>query len=419
MPETSTSDTGGNAPDSRIDRLEQELDVVRAQRDAARRQVRALESSTAYRIGGKAAWLPRKLRGLRRRLTSRGEGAPVSGSQRGPQVAGESVSGQPTPFRAVPGTVSTVRVAEPDVSVVVPVHNSEAWLDDCLSSVLAQTGVTLEVICINDGSTDDSRAVLQRFADQDPRVSIIDQPNQGQSVGRNAGLDAAAGRYLIYLDSDDFWPDDTLAGLVRRADEQNLDVLMFDCYAFLDGTVAAATWKRYSTYYQRAHAYGEVRPGPQMIADMRRNRDYRPHVGMYIARTAFVRDSASRFIPGIIHQDNPYTFALLLNAERVAHTDADIYARRIRPGSTITTLHDARSVGGYFLSYVAMVREIQGREFTPEVTDMIAEVVYGVFDGASKKVASLTPSELAEVKALDGRPDAQLAFFALKKFRSR
>lgn len=409
-----SSEPDAGASDALVERLEQELDLARAQRDAARRATRDLESSAAYRLGSRLAWLPRKVKGARRRLTSGGrKGARPDG---GPQVSGDT---QPTPFRAPEGTTPPARIADPDVTVVIPVYNSEAWLDDCISSVLAQTGVSLEVICINDGSTDDSRAVLQRFADQDARVSIIDQPNQGQSVGRNAGLDAAAGRYLIYLDSDDFWPDDTLAGLVRRADEQNLDVLMFDCYAFLDGTVAAATWKRYSTYYQRSHAYSEVRPGPQMIADMRRNRDYRPHVGMYIARTAFVRESASRFIPGIIHQDNPYTFALLLNAERVAHTDADIYARRIRPGSTITTLHDARSVVGYFLSYVAMVREIQDREFTPEVTDMIAEVVYGVFDGASKKVASLTPSELAEVKALDGRPDAQLAFSALKKFRAR
>ncbi len=410
------AEPNAGAPDALVERLEQELDLARAQRDAARRTARDLEGSTAYRLGSKLAWLPRKLKGARRKLTSRGRNTAQADTRSGPQVSGET---RPTPFRAPEGSIAPARVADPDVTVVIPVYNSEAWLDDCISSVLAQTGVTLEVICINDGSTDDSRAVLQRFADEDSRVSIIDQPNQGQSVGRNAGLDSAAGRYLIYLDSDDFWPEDTLAGLVRQADEQNLDVLMFDCYAFLDGTVAAATWKRYSTYYQRSHAYSEVRPGPQMIADMRRNRDYRPHVGMYLARTAQVRGQGVRFIPGIIHQDNPYTFALLLNAERVAHTDADIYARRIRPGSTITTLHDARSVVGYFLSYVAMVREIQGREFSPDVTDMLAEVVYGVFDGASKKVASLTPAELAEVKALDGHPDAQLAFHALKTFRAR
>ena len=325
----------------------------------------------------------------------------------------------PAPYAPPAGFSVPERVPNPDLTVVIPVYNSEAWLDDCLSSVLAQGGVTLEVVCINDGSTDGSRAVLQRFADADPRVTILDQANQGQSVGRNAGLDAAAGSYLIYLDSDDFWPEDTLASLVSKADAESLDLLLFDCFAFLDGEISEATWKRYSTYYQRKTDYADVRSGAEMIADMRRNRDYRPHVGMYLARTQFVRDIGARFIPGIIHQDNPYTFALMLNAERVAHMKTDVYARRMRPGSTITTLRDARSVKGYYLSYIAMTREVQGRVYSKPVSDMIAEVVDGVFSGAEKKVAALSNAELAEIQALDPQLDAQVIFQRLKAARSR
>lgn len=398
---------------ARLERLTRELDAVRGERDAARRRLRAMESSAAPGVAGA---LKQKARGVKRRLDAlRGRGASAAVGATAAVSAGE----RPTPLRAPESAGRVERSATPDVTVVIPVFDSEAFLDDCLSSVLAQTGVTIEVICINDGSTDGSRAVLQRYADADPRVSIIDQENQGQSVGRNAGLDAAAGRYLIYLDSDDFWPADTLAGLVRRADDENLDVLLFDCLSFLDGEVAAATWKRYSTYYQRSHAYAQARSGAEMIADMRRNRDYRPHVGMYLARTAFVREVGARFIPGIIHQDNPYTFALLLNAERVAHEATDIYARRIRPGSTITTLRDARSVVGYYRSYVAMIREIQGKTFTPEVDDMLAEVVYGVFDGASKKVASLTHADFTALADLEHGVDARVALEALRAFRTR
>ncbi|MBD3942545.1 glycosyltransferase [Microbacterium sp. NEAU-LLC] len=307
----------------------------------------------------------------------------------------------------------------PDVTVVVPIYNSEPWLDDCLSSVLAQTAITLEVICVNDGSTDGSGRVLQRYADQDPRLTIIDQPNSGQSVGRNAGLDAATGRYLVYLDSDDFWPGDTLAALVREADEKRLDVLLFDCFAFRDGDVSSATWTRYSTYYQRTREYRETRPGADMIADMRRHRDYRPHVGMYIARTDYVRRIGARFIPGIVHQDNPYTFRLLLDADRTAHIKSDVYARRIRPGSTITTLDDEKSAKGYFLSYVAMAREVDGRTFSPQVTDMLSEVVYGVFDGAQKRITVLPDDAIASLKALDSGIDAQIALRAMMSVRGR
>lgn len=326
---------------------------------------------------------------------------------------------QPTPLRAAGASDAARRSAAPDVTVVVPVFDSIAWLDDCLSSVLAQTGVAIEVVCINDGSADGSREVLQRYADTDPRLTIIDQDNQGQSVARNAGLDSARGRYLVYLDSDDFWPEDMLAALVRRADDELLDVVLFDCVAFLDGTVDARTWRRYSTYYQRSQVYERVRSGAEMIADMRRNLDYRPHVGMYLARTAFVREIGVRFIAGIIHQDNPYTFTMLLNAARTAHVASEAYARRVRPGSTITTLRDARSVTGYFRSYVAMEREAHGRSFAPDVTDMLREVIYGVFDGATKKVGMLSAAELSELKRAEDGLDAAVALRALESFRAR
>src|SRR5690606_6905450 len=156
----------------------------------------------------------------------------------------------------------------------------------------------VEVICINDGSTDRSGDILSRLAEADPRVTVIDQSNSGQSVGRNKGLDAAAGRYLIYLDSDDYWPSDVASTLVQRADEAELDLLLFDCIAFRDGDIDEKVWKWYSTYYQRAHTYRDVRPGVELMAAMRRAKDYRPHVGLYMARTSFVRRVGVRFIPG-------------------------------------------------------------------------------------------------------------------------
>lgn len=413
IPELSGSERG--AHEEEILRLKQERESAEADRDRALGELKAVRKSARYRAGGIVVWLPSRVRALRRRI------ARLRNSARGEAGTTTDVSwrARPVPFRAPLGAVSPPRVQQPDVTVVIPVYNSETWLDDCLSSVLAQSGVDIEVVCINDGSTDLSRQVLERFADADSRVSIIDQANQGQSVGRNVGLDAAAGRYIIYLDSDDFWPDDTLASLVSKADRENLDALLFDCFAFLDGDVADATWKRYSTYYQRKAEYSSTRPGAEMVADMRRNRDYRPHVGMYIARTSFVRSAGIRFIPGIIHQDNPYTFSLLLNAARVAHTGAEIYARRIRPGSTITALRDSQSVKGYFLSYVAMVREIQGRVFSQSTSALLAEVIEGVFNAAAKKVSTLTPAELGEVRALDCGLDAQLVIERFEGFCAR
>lgn len=311
------------------------------------------------------------------------------------------------------------RVDAPDVSVVIPVYNSARWLEDCLSSVLAQSGTTLELICVDDGSTDESQSVLQRIAARDERVRIFTQPNSGQSVARNRGLAESSGRYLIYLDSDDFWQSDSLSTLVEQADSMGLDLLLFDSFAFQDGEVAASTWERYATYYQRSQEYKDVRPGLHMIADMRRRRDYRPHVGLYLARTEFVRAIGAQFIPGIVHQDNPYTFSLLLGAQRVAHVKRNFYARRIRPGSTITGLDDFRSAKGYYLSYLAMTRELGSRELAVDVAYMVTDVVHGVFRGAQQKFAFLPVEEVDALAALDRGVDAQLLVRSLQPVRAR
>ncbi|MFT4234715.1 MAG: glycosyltransferase family 2 protein, partial [Microbacterium sp.] len=180
--------------------------------------------------------------------------------------------------------IAPAHPAAPDVTVVIPVYNSADWLKDCITSVLAQTGVDVEVVCIDDGSTDGSGDVLARMSETDPRIIVATQSNSGQSVARNVGVDAASGRYIVFLDSDDFWVKNALADLVTRADDDALDVLLFDCVPFLDGDVDQQTWTWYSKYYQRSRTYRGVRTGPALMTAMRHGNDYRPHVGLYLVR---------------------------------------------------------------------------------------------------------------------------------------
>ena len=89
------------------------------------------------------------------------------------------------------------------LSVIIPVYNVEEYLAGCLDSVIAQTYENLEIICVDDGSTDNSPAILRQYADRDARIRIITQKNMGQSVARNAGLAAATSEYIAFIDSDD------------------------------------------------------------------------------------------------------------------------------------------------------------------------------------------------------------------------
>jgi hypothetical protein len=123
-------------------------------------------------------------------------------------------------------SVREVAVPVPDVSVIVPVYNKVAHLRDCLESILSQSLRTIEVICVDDGSTDGSRAVLHQSARDDPRIRVIElSENRGPGLARNAGLAAACGVFVQFTDADDLLPSDALALLLRRAQSDRVEVV--------------------------------------------------------------------------------------------------------------------------------------------------------------------------------------------------
>lgn len=120
----------------------------------------------------------------------------------------------------------------PKISVIIPIYNSEKYLDYCIASVLVQTYKNLEIICVNDGSTDNSLNILKKYASNDDRIIIINQENYGQSVARNTGLKFATGEWISFIDSDDW--------IGIECYQKFIDVLNnraeFDLYMF-NGTV--------------------------------------------------------------------------------------------------------------------------------------------------------------------------------------
>ena len=122
------------------------------------------------------------------------------------------------------------------VSVIVPVYNIEVHLKQCLDSIVAQTINDLEIICVDDGSTDTSLQILQKYAAEDSRFRIITQANAGPGAARNAGLKIATGEFLIFLDSDDWFEADFLELMVKRAEETAADVTICRAVEFDAGT---------------------------------------------------------------------------------------------------------------------------------------------------------------------------------------
>ena len=112
----------------------------------------------------------------------------------------------------------------PKISVIIPIYNVEKYLSQCLDSVINQTFKDIEIICINDGSTDNSLQILQQYAHKDKRIKIIDQQNQGLSIARNNGISQACCEYISFIDSDDYIHPKFLETLYEAIIQNNCDI---------------------------------------------------------------------------------------------------------------------------------------------------------------------------------------------------
>ena len=119
-----------------------------------------------------------------------------------------------------------------DLSVIIPVYNVEKYLPHCLESVLIQADNNIEVIAINDGSIDKSPEILDQYATQYPSLKIINQPNQGVSAARQKGITVAHGKYILFLDADDFLEASSLNILYKKAIEADADMVLMDYYTY-------------------------------------------------------------------------------------------------------------------------------------------------------------------------------------------
>ena len=120
------------------------------------------------------------------------------------------------------------------LSIIIPVYNSEKYLKTCLDSVIYQNFKNFEVICINDGSKDNSLQILQEYAIKDNRIFVINQQNTGQGIARNRALAQAKGKYILYLDSDDWLEDEALEKIYDKLNDCPTDILIFN-YNRCDG----------------------------------------------------------------------------------------------------------------------------------------------------------------------------------------
>ena len=218
------------------------------------------------------------------------------------------------------------------VSVIIPVYNVEEYLRECVDSVLKQTYNTYEIILVDDGSTDSSGDICDAYAKQDMRIQAVHQKNQGLSGARNTGLSASKGKYVYFLDSDDWILPETLEELMDKAKKEAAEVVFFDANSFADNPDEFQVEQR----YQRKDEY-VTDEGYKVLDRLQKQKEYHSAVPLLLLQREFLIENGIRFEPGIVYEDMLYTYEVYCKAKRVAHVRKAFYQRRYRSNSIMTS----------------------------------------------------------------------------------
>lgn len=214
------------------------------------------------------------------------------------------------------------------VSIIVPVYNVEAYLRECLDSILNQTLKEVEIIIVDDGSTDNCKEIIQEYKKKYKNIITIYQENQGVSVARNRALHKANGEYIYYMDSDDYLELECLEQVYRKAKQDNLNIVIFRHYEIYEGNEY-----NIKTEVNIDIDFSKIYSGVE-VADMVLNCKFlgTPWNKLF-KRECLIKDNFE-FEAGRYVQDWYPIFREIYSSNRIAFIDKPLYNYRIRKGST-------------------------------------------------------------------------------------
>lgn len=218
---------------------------------------------------------------------------------------------------------------EVKVSIIVPVYNTEKYLRQCLDSILSQTLKEIEVICVNDGSTDSSGEILEEYRRLDERVKVITKKNDGLGAARNSGIDAAKGEYIGFVDSDDFVDPNMFSRLYWTGLQANADVSIGNVYLYLNDSQQVMPYRNQALYQklEKMNFFRSVEI-PQIVTN----------IGVWdrIYRKEFLCVYNLRNPEHVIYEDALFSFQTSILANKITVCCDAIYFYRKNTGTAIT-----------------------------------------------------------------------------------
>ncbi len=231
------------------------------------------------------------------------------------------------------------------LSIVIPVYNVEYYIAQCLESILNQSFKDLEIICVNDGSTDNSLSVLQDYKAKYGRIIIIDKKNEGSGIARNAGLSIAKGEYVYYVDGDDWIEDNALEKIIVKADKLNTDILIFGGLSYYEGKGKNGGYsadKLPKEYFNKVFSSKDIKKDIFKFPSTAWTKLY---------RRDFLIKNNIKFQDIKAGQDQLPFFHSMIKAERIALLPENIYCYRKNRKGAVTSVKKKKSFSPIYVFY--------------------------------------------------------------------
>ena len=242
-------------------------------------------------------------------------------------------------------TVTVNNTGRITLSAVIPVYNTGKWLGECLDSILAQKAFDLEIVCVDDGSTDDTPEILRSYADKDSRVRIITKENHGVSAARNTGIDAAQGEYIWFIDSDDTINPEMLESVYHAVVAHGMpQVICFPTiWKLVDEDYRGPRNTRKEKKLPESCLNG-VHTGPETIQFLLKENRFWHRVWTHLIKKSLLMENKLRFLENLYrHEDSEFMVRVYRDAVSVLTIPDVLVNHRIREGSSIDVLQRGKT----------------------------------------------------------------------------
>ena len=226
------------------------------------------------------------------------------------------------------------------ITIIVPIYNVEKYLAECLESLYKLNIPDMEVILIDDGSTDNSYAVARKYAEKHlEKTILIQKENGGLSSVRNFGIHIARKKYIAFIDSDDFVDCEKFENLLREGAEKDLDVIVGNLMYYMDGKTGKPLFRS-----EHIRDCGVVSGIDFFHNSFEKPKCFREEVVASFYKTEFLRKNNLFFTEGILHEDSEFTPKVLLKAEKIGYLGYPFYFYRQRSGSIMSKVTDKSNI---------------------------------------------------------------------------